>query len=211
MRFESLSNALLFKMNVLDEEDTSNLEQETYEGGDGEDSSDSENLPEASVGDVAATASNEPTEDQKREIARWIKEGMGLSDVQKRLDEEFSINMTYMDVRFLVDDLDLTLQDAEEPEPEKPSQPDEVSPDSEPAKADSDSLSSISVEGDKVTRPGSMASGTAIFSDGVNCPWYVDQFGRLGLMPKEEGYKPPEADLAEFQKQLDAELRKTGI
>ena len=66
-------------MNVLDEEDTSNLEQETYEGGDGEDSSDSENLPEASVGDVAATASNEPTEDQKREIARWIKEGMGLS------------------------------------------------------------------------------------------------------------------------------------
>ena len=64
-------------------------------------------------------------------------------------------------------------------------------------------MSSVSVEVDKVTRPGSMASGTAIFSDGVNCPWYLDQFGRLGLMPKQEGYKPPEGDLAEFQKQLD--------
>ena len=30
-------------------------------------------------------------------------------------------------------------------------------------------------------------------------------------MPKQEGYKPPESDLAEFQKQVDAELRKSGI
>ena len=197
-------------MNATDEEDTSGLEEESHGGADREETPDPANLPEATA-DQSASASSEPTEEQKREIARWINEGMGLSDVQKRLDEEFGINMTYMDVRFLVDDLDLTLQDEEEPEPKKPSSEDEVSPESEPAKATSDSLSSVSVEVDKVTRPGSMASGTAIFSDGVNCPWYLDQFGRLGLMPKQEGYKPPEGDLAEFQKQLDAELRKSGI
>ena len=197
-------------MNVLDEEDTSGLEEESHGVADHEETTAPANLHEA-TSDVPSSASSEPTEEQKREIARWTNEGMGLSDVQKRLDEEFGINMTYMDVRFLVDDLDLTLQDEEEPEPENSSEPDKVPEDSAPTKAVSDSLSSVTVEVDKVTRPGSMASGTAIFSDGVNCPWSLDQFGRLGLMPKEEGYKPPEGDLAEFQKQLDAELRKSGI
>ena len=191
-------------MNALDEEDSPTSGQEALE-----ETNEPEQGDETTAEDRAASTSGEPTEEQKRKIARWINEGMGLSDVQKRLDEEFDFNMTYMDVRFLVDDLDLTLQDEEEPE--KPSQSEEVTQESEPAKAASDSLSSVSVEVDKVTRPGSMASGTATFSDGINCPWYLDQFGRLGLMPKEEGYKPPEDDLAEFQKQIDAELRKSGI
>jgi serine/threonine protein kinase len=74
-----------------------------------------------------------------------------------------------------------------------------------------DLLGSVSVTLDKVTRPGVMASGTATFSDGVSSPWYLDQFGRLGLTPKDEAYKPGDDDLAEFQKQLQAELQKSGI
>ena len=165
-------------------------------------------------------SSNEPTAEQKREIANWINQGVGLSDVQKRLNDDFGISMTYMDVRFLVDDLDLTIQDEDEPEPSKESgQSVTSSEDSdiseEPQTTDdsdlSGQLSAVSVTVDKVTRPGVMASGVATFSDGVDCPWYLDQFGRLGLMPKQEGYKPPDGDLEDFQKQLDAELRKTGI
>ncbi len=165
-------------------------------------------------------SSNEPTAEQKREIANWINQGVGLSDVQKRLNDDFGISMTYMDVRFLVDDLDLTIQDEDEPEPSKESdQSGTSSEDSniseEPQTTDdsdlSGQLSAVSVTVDKVTRPGVMASGVATFSDGVDCPWYLDQFGRLGLMPKQEGYKPPDGDLEDFQKQLDAELRKTGI
>ena len=165
-------------------------------------------------------SSNEPTAEQKREIANWINQGVGLSDVQKRLNDDFGISMTYMDVRFLVDDLDLTIQDEDEPEPSKESdQSGTSSEDSniseEPQTTDDSDLSgessSVSVTVDKVTRPGVMASGVATFSDGVDCPWYLDQFGRLGLIPKQEGYKPPDGDLEDFQKQLDAELRKTGI
>jgi len=154
-----------------------------------------------------AAASNEPTEEQKREVARWINEGVGLSAIQKRLSAEFGITLTYMDVRFLIDDLDLTIQDEDEPEPEK------TEPETEAPEADSeaDLLGSVSVDVDKVTRPGVMASGTATFSDGVNCPWYLDQFGRLGLTPKDEAYKPSDDDLAEFQKKLQAELQKTGM
>ncbi len=154
-----------------------------------------------------AAASNEPTEEQKREVARWINEGIGLSDIQKRLSNDFGVTMTYMDVRFLIDDLDLTIQDEEEPEPEK-TEPEAETPEADP---DADLLGSVSVEVDKVTRPGVMASGTATFSDGVNSPWYLDQFGRLGLTPKDEAYKPSDEDLAEFQKKLQAELQKSGM
>lgn len=159
------------------------------------------------VVDKPAAASNEPTEEQKRDVARWINEGVGLSDIQKRLSEEFGVTMTYMEVRFLIDDLDLTIQDEEEPEPEKP-KPELEKPEVDP---DADLLGSVSVTVDKVTRPGVMASGTAIFSDGVNCPWHLDQFGRLGLTPKDEAYKPSDDDLAEFQKQLQTELQKSGM
>ena len=56
-----------------------------------------------------------------------------------------------------------------------------------------------------------VAGGDHTFSDGVNSPWYLDQFGRLGLTPKDEAYKPSDEDLAEFQKQLQAELQKSGM
>lgn len=157
--------------------------------------------------DNPAAPSNEPTEEQKREVARWINEGVGLSDIQKRLSNDFGVTMTYMDVRFLIDDLDLTIQDEEEPEPEKV-EPEAEAPEADP---DADLLGSVSVEVDKVTRPGVMASGTATFSDGVKSPWYLDQFGRLGLTPKDEAYKPSDEDLAEFQKKLQAELQKSGM
>ncbi len=48
---------------------------------------------------------------QKDTVATWIAEGANLSVVQKKLRDEFKIAMTYMDVRFLVDDLNLTLKD----------------------------------------------------------------------------------------------------
>ena len=61
----------------------------------------------------------EPNPEQKREIARWVAEGMGLSDVQKKINTDFGLVMTYIDVRFLVDDLDLTLADKEEEKPKE--------------------------------------------------------------------------------------------
>ncbi|MEC7402010.1 MAG: hypothetical protein VX821_08435, partial [Verrucomicrobiota bacterium] len=76
--------------------------------------SDPENSEDSSVesGDDPITSPpTEPNEEQKREIARWVAEGMGLSDVQKKINADFGVVMTYMDVRFLVDDLDLTLVD----------------------------------------------------------------------------------------------------
>lgn len=51
------------------------------------------------------------TPEQKDTVATWIAAGDNLSAVQKKLREQFSVTMTYMDVRFLVDDLNLNLKD----------------------------------------------------------------------------------------------------
>jgi hypothetical protein len=51
------------------------------------------------------------TPDQKTTVATWVAAGDNLSAVQKKLLEHFKITLTYRDVRFLVDDLELTLKD----------------------------------------------------------------------------------------------------
>jgi hypothetical protein len=49
--------------------------------------------------------------EQKQAVAAWIAAGDNLSAVQQKLREQFQLSMTYMDVRFLVDDLNLELKD----------------------------------------------------------------------------------------------------
>jgi hypothetical protein len=51
------------------------------------------------------------TPEQKQAVAGWIADGDNLSAVQKKLAEQFQLSMTYRDVRFLVDDLNLALKD----------------------------------------------------------------------------------------------------
>ena len=52
------------------------------------------------------------TDEQKRTVSTWVVAGDNLSVIQKKLSEQLKISMTYMDVRFLVDDLNLELKDA---------------------------------------------------------------------------------------------------
>lgn len=52
------------------------------------------------------------TAEQKQAVASWVAAGDNLSTVQKKLSDEFKVSMTYRDVRFLVDDLNLELKDA---------------------------------------------------------------------------------------------------
>lgn len=52
------------------------------------------------------------TPEQKQAVAEWVAAGDPLSTVQRKLLEQFQVTMTYMDVRFLIDDLDLQVKDA---------------------------------------------------------------------------------------------------
>jgi hypothetical protein len=51
------------------------------------------------------------TPEQKQAVASWVAAGDNLSVVQKKLSDQFQVSMTYRDVRFLVDDLNLELKD----------------------------------------------------------------------------------------------------
>ena len=51
------------------------------------------------------------TPEQKQAVASWVAAGDNLSAVQKKLAEQFKLSLTYRDVRFLVDDLNLALKD----------------------------------------------------------------------------------------------------
>ena len=55
------------------------------------------------------------TEEQRQRVTTWITEGAKLSEIQNRLLSEFKLKFTYMEVRFLVDDLKLTPKDPEPP------------------------------------------------------------------------------------------------
>ena len=59
--------------------------------------------------------------EQTATVASWLAAGDNLSQVQKKLRDQFGVALTYMDVRFLVDDLNLQIKDPPpKPEPAKP-------------------------------------------------------------------------------------------
>ena len=63
---------------------------------------------------------------------------------------------------------------------------------------------------DQITKPGAIVSGKVTFSDGQTADWYLDQTGRLGVVPKQQGYKPSAADVQDFQLALQQEVAKLG-
>ncbi|AOS42970.1 hypothetical protein Verru16b_00002 [Lacunisphaera limnophila] len=189
--------------------------------------------------------------EQTQAVAAWVAAGDNLSLVQKKLLEEFKITMTYRDVRFLVDDLNLALKDpapkadtsdvskAQVPPPGAAATPprsaekkgfvdklkekvglggdaadDDLPPEAEfpedagiPADA---AAGSLTLDVDRIMRPGTVVSGTVTFSDGVSGKWGLDQYGRLMLDTGVKGYQPSPADVQTFQRELQAHLQRQG-
>jgi hypothetical protein len=152
------------------------------------------------------------TEEQRQRVTAWILQGAKLSEVQNRLAQEFGIRLTYIETRFLVDDLKLTPKDPEPPKTEKPQAADaKKTADEKKSPADAARPGGVSVTVDQIARPGALVSGKVTFSDGQKADWYLDQTGRLGVVPAQQGYKPPAQDVQEFQMALQEELQRLGI
>lgn len=149
----------------------------------------------------------ELNDSQKSTVATWIADGKSLADVQSLLREEFSISMTYMDVRFMVDDLDITFA---EPEPEEPEEgAAEIVTD--PEVVEEGGGGSVRVDVDALMVPGSLVSGTVVFSDGKSLKWQLSAAGQLGLIPGDDpDYRPSPEDVEQFQTQLQEVLQQKG-
>jgi len=181
------------------------------------------------------------SEQQKGAVAKWFAAGAGLAEIQKKISEEFGIDMTYLDVRLMVADL---------PQPAEPAAQDEPDGERELAKAGGEDgfadepdgehelagepgdgradfanpdpaaselpqegapLAELSVSVDPLAPPGAIACGSVVFSDGTSGKWMLDQMGRLGLSGLPEGYRPSPEDGAQFQPKLIAALRAKGL
>ena len=147
-------------------------------------------------------------------VAKWISEDAKLSEIQNRLLSEFKLKFTYMEVRFLVDDLKLTPKDPETPKVvapvSAPADPKKLTAEKSPAPEETLPASGVSVSVDQITKPGAMISGKVTFTDGQQADWYFDQTGRVGFAPKQQGYRPTEKDLLDFQVLLREEIAKLG-
>jgi len=160
------------------------------------------------------------TPEQKEVVAEWVSEGASIADVQKRLNEEFQLGLTYMEARFLIDDLELELKDKEK----KPEASDVINgsgaatgaPSPQPAGDEAydlepEATGAVTVDVDRIARPGMVVSGNVVFSDGAKSGWGLDQQGRLALEPETSGYQPVAADIETFQQELSRQLQKQGF
>ena len=169
------------------------------------------------------------TEDQISTIKSWIESGDDLGKIQNQIRESFDINLTYLETRFLLSDLDIELKEEEEEEPEDdhPEAIDENetvaesldeinqeqtgSGDLEDESTEEPQSTNVSVSVDSITQPQCVISGKVTFSDGKIASWYFDQMGQLGLNPDEEGYTPSREDIDVFQIELRKVLADQGI
>lgn len=164
------------------------------------------------------------TDAQKQQITTWLDQGLKVADVQKKMIAELGVTMTYMEVRFLLDDLRLKPKDPEPPKQPAAASPIASSSAGAPAAAPADAAAGLMPDAaapvpggrtmvtvDKIARPGTVVSGKVTFSDGQKADWYLDEMGRPGLVPAQKGYRPSQTDIMEFQDLLQMELQKLGF
>ena len=161
------------------------------------------------------------SEEQKETIKQWVEEGCGLAEIQRRISSELGTSMTYMDVRFLILDLDVAIKEEEDKTPEPPPPPMPAAPAAAPPPTEPEppaapppgdaGAGDVSVELDRLIKPGAIVSGSVTFSDGVTATWMLDQLGRLAIDPSQPGYRPSDADNEAFVRALQAEVAKKGL
>ncbi len=131
------------------------------------------------------------TEEQIEQIKVWTSEGDQLADLQKKINSEFKLvpAVTYLDTRFAIIDLGIELVVEAEPEEEKKEEPKPLTP-----------LGYVDANVDTIVRPGFLASGKVIFSDGMNALWGLDETGRLKLDADDPSYEVDDEDMVAFSR-----------
>ena len=148
------------------------------------------------------------SDEQKAVVSQWVSEGESIANIQNLLKEHFDLGLTYMDVRFLVDDLGVVYKDSNEIAEDTEDKESET----EEATEENNETGGVIVDVDAVIRPGSLVSGNVRFSDGVALGWQLTSTGQLGLIPGDDPeYRPSNEDLQAFQTQLQEVLKEKGF
>jgi len=171
----------------------------------------------------------ELTDTQKTSVRQWAAEGASLSGIQTRLDTEFSIRISFMEVRLLVLDLELSIREKRAPAPPKPEEPqtpadetadhvydadaDDMDDAAFPEDSDPDAPPSggVQVELSRLVKPGFAVNGDVTFSDGTKAQWGITSRGELSLSAVDPTYRPSPEDVRNFQVKLRALISGQGM
>lgn len=144
--------------------------------------------------------STKVTEEALDQVRQWAAAGVDLNGIQKRLQTECGVHLTYMDVRFLL--LDHGIEIATEPQEEKP-RPEEESEKEAPMGG---GATGVRVSLDDLQLPGTLLSGKAEFPGGAHGAWQIDQLGRFGW--SELSGQPTPEEMRDFQQELTTLLSR---
>jgi hypothetical protein len=148
------------------------------------------------------------TDEQKSAVVEWLGQGRSLSDIQQALKVDYDLTITYMELRFMVDDLEIPL--CEDPVED----PVDASEDASEAVLEPEPVldpNGVQIDVDALVLPGALVSGSVTFSDGESLKWQLAATGQLGLIPGDNpDYRPAPEDIQSFQEQLEEVLRSKG-
>jgi hypothetical protein len=159
------------------------------------------------------------TSGQLNKVREWAAGGASISEIQKRMESDFDLRMTYMELRFLLDDYSIEIGTTtpparnDEPMPDAAAETASEASGAETASVeaqDAELAGGVTVDADPIARPGALLSGGVVFSDGVKARWSLDQYGRLGLDGVDKSYRPSDEDVRDFQSELQRILQKKG-
>lgn len=138
------------------------------------------------------------SDDTLNKVRAWAAAGVDLNGIQKKLQTECALHMTYMEVRFLL--LDHGIEIATEPEPV--AQPADAAPAETKQAEDAETAvpGRPKVTLDELQLPGALISGKVTFPGGVSGAWYIDQMGRFGW--RELSGSPSPVEMQDFQEEL---------
>lgn len=143
---------------------------------------------------------------QIEQLKLAVAQGFDLAATQKYINEELEIPLSYMETRFLIADLNLELFDKnlalKQEEEESKKTEEQMQEAMRVEAADTVAQGGVQVTQDSIQRPGAVANGKVIFSDGEHSSWYITPEGQLGLDSQTPGYQPSSEDIAEFQESL---------
>ncbi len=142
-------------------------------------------------------------EQRNRFIAEQLNAGVKLNDIQRLLETEHGVRMTYLDLRMLAAELEV---DWQRQEPPKPAVEAKVSAVDEGLAA-APPVAAVTVTVNKLARPDAAISGSYQCPSGARGEWIVDHYGRPGLIPAEGSPKPTAEEMKQFQQELVRQIQ----
>lgn len=140
---------------------------------------------------------NDLSQEQKSLIEQWVNEGQDFNALQKSINNQFGLKLTFMDTRFLILDMGLQIQTKEE----------DPSETREPALTTTKGTGQLELSISEITRPGMAVSGDVIFPSGAFGIWFIDSQYRIGIDPDASSPEPTEKDMNSFQTEIKGFLR----